>query len=216
MKVLVTGSAKGIGKAIAIKFLNMGHEVIGFDILDSTIKKEKYTHYVCDIAYDELPDLDSIHILINNAGCQKMNMEDIKVNLEGTIRVTEKYAFQEGIQAVVNIASSSGSTGAEFPEYAASKGGVLAYTKNVALRIAKYGATCNSISPGGVKTDINKHIMEDQALWNEVLGEAILHKWAEPEEIAEWVYFIAIVNKSMTGEDLLIDNGEKLNFNFVW
>ena len=41
-------------------------------------------------------------------------------------------------------------------------------------------------------------------------------KWAEPEEIAVWAYFLACVNRSMTGENLLIDNGESLNFNFIW
>lgn len=216
MKVLVTGSAKGIGNAIAKKFLSMGHEVIGFDILDSTINDKNYKHYIVDIAKSELPDLGDIEILINNAGCQKMNIEDIEVNLIGTMRVTEKYAFHDKIKSVLNIASSSASTGAEFPEYAASKGGILSYTKNIALKIAKYGATSNSISPGGVKTEINKHIMEDPKLWDAVLNEALLHKWADPSEIAEWAYFVTVINKSMTGEDILIDNGEKMNFNFIW
>lgn len=215
MKVLVTGSSKGIGFAIAKKFLDMGHEVIGFDLLDSTINHKNYKHYIVDIS-KELPDISGIEILINNAGCQTMSEKDIRVNLEGTIAVTEKYAFHKGIKSVLMIASSSGSTGAEFPHYAASKGGVLAYNKNVALRLAKFNATCNALSPGGVKTELNKHILEDEKLWNAVLDEALLHKWAEPEEIAEWAYFVTVINKSMTGEDLLIDNGEKMNFNFIW
>ena len=49
-----------------------------------------------------------------------------------------------------------------------------------------------------------------------MLNEALLHKWATEEEIAEFVFFLAIYNKSMTGEDLLIDNGEKLKSNFIW
>ena len=215
MKVLVTGSSKGIGNAIVKKFLAMGHEVIGFDILESTINNPNYTHYVQDIT-KELPKIFGIEILINNAGCQTMSFKDIEVNLEGTIKVTEEYAFNDSIKSVLMIASSSASTGAEFPEYAASKGGVLAYMRNVALRLARFNATCNSLSPGGVKTDINKHIMEDENLWNQVLDEALLHKWADPEEIAEWTYFVTVINKSMTGEDILIDNGEKIKSNFIW
>lgn len=216
MKVLITGTSKGIGRAIAVKFLSMGHNVIGFDILNSTIEDKNYQHYIVDVSGDALPNINDVEILINNAGIQSMTEKDITVNLIGTIKVTEKYAFTDKIKSVCNIASSSASTGAEFPEYAASKGGVLAYTKNVALRLAKYGATVNSISPGGVKTDINDHIMKDEKLWNAVLTEALLHKWADVEEIAEWVYFITVINKSMTGEDILIDNGEKIKSNFIW
>ena len=216
MKVLITGTSKGIGRAIAVKFLSMGHNVIGFDILNSTIEDKNYQHYIVDVSGDTLPNINDVEILINNAGIQSMTEKDITVNLIGTIKVTEKYAFNDRIKSVCNIASSSASTGAEFPEYAASKGGVLSYTKNVALRLAKYGATVNSISPGGVKTDINDHIMKDEKLWNAVLNEALLHKWADVEEIAEWVYFITVINKSMTGEDILIDNGEKIKSNFIW
>lgn len=216
MKVLITGTSKGIGRAIAVKFLSMGHNVIGFDILNSTIEDKNYQHYIVDVSGGTLPNINDVEILINNAGIQSMTEKDIAVNLIGTIKVTEKYAFNDRIKSVCNIASSSASTGAEFPEYAASKGGVLAYTKNVALRLAKYGATVNSISPGGVKTDINDHIMKDEKLWNAVLNEALLHKWADVEEIAEWVYFITVINKSMTGEDILIDNGEKIKSNFIW
>ena len=214
MKVLVTGSSKGIGRSIATKFLDMGHSVIGFDILDSTIDNKNYKHYVQDICND-LPDINDIEIIINNAGVQNADISDIDINLKGTINVTEKY-INKSLKSIVFIASSSASTGSEFPEYAASKGGVVTYMKNVALRVSKLGATSNSISPGGVITDINKHILENDKLYKEVLDETLLNKWCDPEEIAEFVYFISIINKSMTGEDILIDNGEKLKSNFVW
>ena len=212
MKILVTGTSKGIGKSIATKFLEEGHEVIGFDILESTINNKNYTHYIQDIC-DKLPDIEDIDILVNNAGIQ--DGEVIKVNLEGTINVTEKY-INPNIKSIVFITSTSATTGSEFPEYVASKGGVLAYMKNVALRVSEYKATANSISPGGVKTDLNSHILNDEKLYKAVLDETLLNKWAEPEEIADFVYFVSVINKSMTGEDIIIDNGEKLKSNFIW
>ena len=215
MKVLVSGASKGIGLAICNKFLTSGHEIVGIDVLPSSIHHANYTHHVADVR-GELPDVQDVQIVVTSAGIQLPDAETIDVNLKGTINVIEKYAFQPSIKSVVTIASSSGRNGAEFPMYSASKGGVIAYTKNVALRLAKYGATANSISPGGVKTSVNDTIMNDPKLWQAVLDESLLGKWAEPEEIAEWVYFVAVVNKSMTGEDLLVDNGEMLKSNFIW
>lgn len=215
MKVLITGTSKGIGKAIAQKFLCCGHEVIGIDVLPATIENKSYTHVQTDICGGQLPEIESLEIVINNAGVQDSG-RDIDVNLKGTIRITEKYALQENIKSVLFIASSSARTGAEFPEYAASKGGMVAYMKNVALRIAKYGATANSLSPGGVKTSLNDHVMKDSALWQKIMAETLLPKWAEPEEIAEWAYFMTVVNRSMTAQDILVDNGEDAKANFIW
>ena len=213
MKVLITGTSRGIGRAIALKFLSNNHEVIGIDRLSQTIDQENYTHITQDIC-DELPEIDGVEILVNNAGVQNEN--DIDTNLKATIKVTEKYGIQSNIKSIIFIASSSASTGSEFPEYVASKGGLISYMKNVALRISEYGATSNSISPGGVITPLNDHIINDRDLYDEVLNETLLHKWATSEEIAEFVYFMSVVNKSMTGEDLFIDNGERLKSNFVW
>lgn len=219
--VLITGSSKGIGLATAELFLKLStqfcYDVVGLDVRDCpiTLKDNKhYTHYVCDVR-GELPDIENVNILINNAGVQNSG-HDIDINLKGTINCTEKYGMQSDIRAIVNVASVSAHNGAEFPEYCASKGGMLAYTVNTAKRVAKFNATCNSISPGGVLTYLNSQVMDDNAKWTAIMDETPLRKWATAQEIAEWIYFVSVINHSMTGQDIIIDNGEMVNHNFIW
>ena len=215
MKILITGTSQGIGKAIAECFLSKGHTVIGIDRQEKSIEDPNYTHIECDIRdRNKLPEIDGVEILINNAGTQ--NEEDIDINLKALIYITEKYGVQPNIKSVLNIGSASGHTGAEFPEYCASKGGVLAYTKNVAMRIAKYGATCNSLDPGGVLTPLNDCVINDPDLWSQIMDETPLKRWATVEEIAEWAYFLTVINRFCTGQNILVDGGESINYNFGW
>ena len=215
MKVLVTGTSQGIGKGIAELFLENGHEVVGLDRCGHSIEADNYTHIICDIRdYENLPDIQGVEILINNAGTQ--NGDDIEINLKSLIKVTEKYGVREGIKSVLSIGSASGHTGSEFPEYCASKGGVIAYTKNVALRVAKFGATCNSLDPGGVLTPLNDCVVNDPELWKEIMEQTPLKRWASVGEIAQWAYFLTVVNKFCTGQSIVVDGGESINSHFVW
>ena len=77
-------------------------------------------------------------------------------------------------------------------------------------------ATCNSISFGGVKTHLNFTVMNDDDKWAEIMSMTPLKKWADPEECAEWVYFLTVVNRSCSGQDIIVDNLEILNHKFVW
>lgn len=217
MKVVITGTSQGIGRETAIQFLRNGSEVYGIDLKDSSISSPLYHHSIADASKEsQLPDIGDVDILVNNAGSWDQDVDNIEANLETVITCTEKYGLQPHIKAIVNVASTSAHNGAEFPRYAASKGGVLAYTKWTAAEVAKYGATCNSVSPGGVMTHSNRHILQSPKLWAEVRNETMLNKWADVSEIADWIHFIAVVNRSMTAQDIIIDNGELAKFNFVW
>lgn len=221
MRIVVTGTARGIGEAIAQKLLNQGHEIFGIDVLpESTVLKDhpNYHHHLADVsAFDELPDIPMVEALVNNAGVvyPGRDLRNLYTNLLGAMNCTEKYALQSNIRAVVNMVSVSAHNGAEYPYYGASKGGLLTYTKWTAQEIAKYGAVCNSVSPGGVYTDMNLNIMNDAAKLQAVYDETLLGKWAYPEEVADLVYYLLCINKSVTAQDLIIDNGEMAKFNFI-
>lgn len=215
MNVFVTGTSRGIGRAIAERFLREGHRVFGFDTAESTLDHEAYRHIVFDIRNGEWPDLPDPEILINNAGTLD-EQDALDVNLKGTIRFTERYQDSPALRSVLFIASASARSGAEFPRYVASKAGVVGYMKNRALALAGRGITCNSISPGGVVTPANRHILESEELYAAVRAETLLGKWAESEEIADLAWYLTVVNRSITGEDILIDNGEMLRSNFIW
>ena len=223
MKALITGTSAGIGRACAELFLQRGWHVYGFDIAPASIAHAEYEHFVVDVRdRAAFPAGLEPDVIVNNAGVQ--GADDIAVNLQGTINITEAYAFvgdfpaakpAPWIRSVVNVGSASGHTGSEFPEYAASKGGILSYTKNVANRLAPQGI-CNSVDPGGVLTELNRPVMDDAAMWERIMQLTPLRRWAEPGEIAEWVYFVGVTNRFMTGQNLLIDRGEAGAAEFVW
>ena len=215
MHVVLSGAAGGIGRAIAEKFLAEGCAVYGFDVAQSELRHPGYRHFLHDIRTDVPPELPEPEILISCAGTLEES-EAIAVNLTGTLRFTEQFLDSACLRSVLFIASASARNGAEFPRYVAAKAGVVGYMKYLAGALAPRGVTCNSISPGGVITAANRHILESETLYAAVKAETLLGKWAEPAEIADLAWYLTAVNRSVTGEDVLIDNGEMLKSNFIW
>lgn len=223
--VVITGTSTGIGKATAILFLSKGYFVIGIDKDNSNIDNNIYNHEnYLHLKYDIVKDFDDIpwdriakvcSVLINNAGVQTNTVEDIDVNLTAIVKITEEILKAKNVHSIVNVASISAHTGEEYPYYTASKGGLLSYTKNVAQRCAEWNCTCNSISPGGVITEMNHDVINDANKWDQIMKVTPLKRWAEPEEIANWIYFLTEGQHSMTGQDVIIDNGENIYSKFV-
>ena len=217
MNIVITGSSRGIGKTVAERFLALGHTVWGIDLLPAAITNERYIHTVADVTdAASLPEIPDVAILFVNAGTQN-GKDDLGINLVGAMNAAEKYASSPALRSVLFNASASAVTGQEFPVYAASKAGVVGYMKNLAIRLAPRGVTVNAISPGGVLTESNDPVTREPALWQKIMDVTPLKKWATTDEIADWVIFLTLSNRSMSGQNLLIDNGETdLNPTFVW
>lgn len=240
VKLLVTGAANGIGEAfvnLAIHKLDQAEYRNADDInviytIDKIYKSRGDYHnqgigtnvivkpYYSETGVDNinrLPKIPGITHLFNNAGIQEgTNEEILKTNLLGTINCTEFYALNNtSIKAVLNQASVSAHTGSEFPNYVASKGGVLSYTRAIANELAPR-AICNSISFGGVSTHLNDQVLNDEQKWNQIMNVTPMKKWVTPDEAARWIWFLLFENKSMTGQDVIVDNGEMIHSTFIW
>ena len=218
MTVVITGASGGIGSAAAKRFLSLGHDVVGIDLLPSSVRSPSYRHVIADIRDpDSLPEIPGVGVLFNNAGVQN-GEDDIGTNLKGTMAVTETYIRDTSrLRSVLFNASASSVTGKEFPAYAASKAGIVGYMKNVAVRLAPLGITCNAISLGGVQTRLNDPVTSDPDLFRRIMDVTPMKKWMTADEVADWVEFLTLRNRSMSGQNLLIDNGETdLNDTFVW
>lgn len=215
LKVLVTGTTSGIGRATAEKFLKEGHIVYGIDIRESTIENDNYTHYIADVRdVSRLPNIENINILINNAGSIKEE-EALDTNIKGYINVAEKYCFQPDIKAVVNVGSGCSVTGVDLPFYCASNGARNSYTINLANRLGElYKVPVNLVGLELVETDFDGLFNHPEKV-EEVKKLTLLERSMTLEDASKWIYFLAVENKNMTGQCIMVDNGESIKHHFV-
>jgi len=218
---LVTGAARGIGQAIALKLAADGADLALCDLqaewLEETTAKAKELGrrvecYSVDVSNGDAvnetvkaveKDFGQIDVLVNNAGITKdgllmrMSEDDwdavLNVNLKGVFLFTK--AAMRGMMkkrsgSIVNIASIIGLIGnAGQANYAASKGGVIAFTKTVARELSSRNIRCNAIAPGFIRTAMTDALSEE--VQEKMLANIPLNKFGTPEDVANVVAFLA-------------------------
>jgi 3-oxoacyl-[acyl-carrier protein] reductase len=233
---LVTGGSRGIGLAVSRELARAGarvavvarngerasevaehlpgagHRGFGCDVSDET-------QVAATLAAVE-EQLGRVSVLVNNAGITRDNIllrmkgeewdEVVSVNLKGAFNLTRSLARgmmkrRDGV--IINITSVVGLMGnAGQANYAASKAGLVGFTKSVARELASRNVRCNAVAPGYVATDMTAELTEEQT---ERLQEQIpLGRLGEPEDIAGVVRFLAgPAARYITGQVLTVDGG---------
>lgn len=230
--VIVTGAARGIGRATSQRFAEAGAEVWMVDLdgeeLSAAAEKIGAHAAVADVAKTEdvervvaeaVAETGQIDAVFNNAGLLRdrvlWKLEDadwdlvVDVSLGGTFRFTRACVphFRErGYGRVVNITSYTGLHGnIGQAAYAAAKAGVIGFTKTAAKELARFGVTVNVISPNA-QTRMIDSIPEKQRL--ELEAMVPVGRWADPTEIADAVMFLSSEQAAyITGVVLPVDGG---------
>ncbi len=235
---LVTGSGRGIGRAVALRLAKEGADVVICDInekdaltVSDEIKKmsRKSAAYKVDVSsFQEVSDMvqkildnfSKVDILVNNAGITRDNLlmrmsEDdwdlvLKVNLKGTFNFTKallRPMMKQRYGKIVNIASIIGVMGnAGQANYAASKAGVIGFTKSIAKEVASRNINVNAIAPGFIQTEMTDKLPEN--VKNSMLEAIPQKRFGTVDDVSNLVLFFSSEASSyITGEVVKLDGG---------
>lgn len=234
---MITGAARGIGRAVAEALAREGAKVVladllpavhdtaaemrqaGFDVLALTgdVANFDEAQQMVDKAVEQYGQVD---ILVNNAGITRDNLllrmspEDwekvIAINLTGTFNLTKatiKHMIKRKTGKIINIASIIGEIGnVGQANYAASKAGVIAFTKSVAKELGSRGIRANAVAPGFIKSQMTD-VLPDKVK-AELEKQIPLSRLGLPEDVAKAVVFLASSDADyITGQVLNVDGG---------
>lgn len=234
----ITGSTRGIGLAIAKAFAKQGVHIIlngRRPVSEALIAEIKALGVNCigisgDISNSEevkqmvkqANEFAPVTILVNNAGITndklmlRMNEQDfeqvLKVNLTGSFNMTQqllKGMLKQRKGTIINISSVSGLMGnVGQANYAASKAGLIGFTKTVAREIAPRKITCNAIAPGFIETDMTSELSDK--IREEMTKNIPLQHFGQVEDIANTAVFLA-KSSYITGQVINVDGGLVMN-----
>lgn len=234
----ITGSTRGIGLAIAKAFAKQGVHIIlngRRPVSEALIAEIKALGVNCigisgDISNSEevkemvkkTNEFAPVTILVNNAGITndklllRMNEQDfeqvLKVNLTGSFNMTQqllKGMLKQRKGTIINISSVSGLMGnVGQANYAASKAGLIGFTKTVAREIAPRKITCNAIAPGFIETDMTSELSDK--IREEMTKNIPLQHFGQVEDIANTAVFLA-KSPYITGQVINVDGGLVMN-----
>ena len=222
---IVTGAARGIGEAIALKFAEHGAHVIITYVSDGSnekaealvqklitlgVKARAYKSNAADynacevLVNDVMKEFNQIDICVNNAGISKDNLllrmtpeqwnEVMQVNLNSVFNMTKqviKPMMKARSGSIINMSSVIGEMGnAGQASYAASKAGVIGFTKSVAKELGSRNIRCNSIAPGFVETDMTNYLKDGNNA-DKYKSMIPLGRFASAEDMANVALFLA-------------------------
>ena len=236
---LITGGARGIGKAIALAFAKHGANIafsdLNYDDHAISLEKEltalgvKAKGYASDasklqsaesLAEEVAAQFGRIDILVNNAGITRdtllMRMTEeqwdlvIQVNLKSVFNLTkavQKYMLKQRSGSIINMSSVVGLGGnAGQANYAASKAGMIGFTKSVAQEMGSRNVKCNAVAPGFIETDMTAGLPDDvKKGW---AAQIPLRRAGLPEDVANVCVFLASdLSNYVTGQVIAVCGG---------
>jgi 3-oxoacyl-[acyl-carrier protein] reductase len=202
---LVTGAARGIGRASAEALQKAGFRVLALDRDFSRTSDGKIQYDLTDLAGIArlVESLGEIHVLVNNAGVQNAVSIDkytdeqrsriLRINLEAPvelIRAVSKQMIERKSGRIVNVASIAAYTSHTDLWYGVTKAGVVSFTRSFAASLGPHGIQVNAVAPGPIDTDLLKKAQPERV--EQLMKAVYTRRVGRPEEVADAVRWLAI------------------------